>query len=146
MTIAELAHSGKAAAARVPSSWLLAGIVALSSSASFGLGILEGREIGDAGGLSITELGTTTPPKNIAPSVRPQPAAAAAAVTAAPPVSAPSSLPAGGEYVASKNGTKYYLPWCGTVKNIKEENKVWFATKADAEKAGYAPAANCKGI
>lgn len=49
-------------------------------------------------------------------------------------------------YVASKNGTKYHLPWCGSAKQIKEENKIWFATKEEAEKAGYTPAANCKGI
>lgn len=51
-----------------------------------------------------------------------------------------------GTYVASKNGTKYHLPWCGSAKQIKEENKIWFKTKAEAEGAGYTPAANCKGI
>jgi len=51
-----------------------------------------------------------------------------------------------GGYVASKSGTKYHLPWCGSAKQIKEENKVWFATKEEAEKAGYSPASNCKGI
>ncbi len=52
----------------------------------------------------------------------------------------------GSEYVASKNGTKYHLPWCSGAKRIKEENKVFFQTKEEAEKAGYAPASNCKGI
>ena len=51
-----------------------------------------------------------------------------------------------GAYVASKNGTKYHLPWCGSAKQIKEENKVWFTTKEEAEAAGYTPASNCKGI
>ena len=51
-----------------------------------------------------------------------------------------------GGYVASKSGTKYHLPWCGSAKQIKEENKVWFKTKEEAEVAGYTPAANCKGI
>ena len=49
-------------------------------------------------------------------------------------------------YVASKSGTKYHLPWCGSAKQIKEENKIWFVTKEEAEKAGYTPASNCKGI
>lgn len=49
-------------------------------------------------------------------------------------------------YVASKSGTKYHLPWCSGAKRIKEENKIWFATKEAAEAAGYTPAANCKGI
>ncbi len=51
-----------------------------------------------------------------------------------------------GGYVASKNGTKYHLPWCTGAKRIKDENKVWFKTKEDAEKAGLTPASNCKGI
>lgn len=51
-----------------------------------------------------------------------------------------------GSYVGSKNGTTYHLPWCSGAKRMKEENKVWFATKADAEAAGYHAAANCKGI
>lgn len=51
-----------------------------------------------------------------------------------------------GQYVASKNGTKYHLPWCSGAQTIKEENKIWFNTKTDAENAGYSPASNCKGI
>ena len=51
-----------------------------------------------------------------------------------------------GQYVASKNGTRYHLPWCGSAKNIKEENKVWFATREEAEAAGYTPAQNCEGL
>jgi methylphosphotriester-DNA--protein-cysteine methyltransferase len=64
---------------------------------------------------------------------------------ASPRAEAQEMVPEGG-YVASKNGTKYHLPWCGSAKQIKEENKVWFATKEEAEAAGYTPAANCKGI
>lgn len=55
------------------------------------------------------------------------------------------TAPEGG-YVASKNGTKYHLPWCGSAKQISEQNKIFFATKAEAEAAGYTPASNCKGI
>lgn len=51
-----------------------------------------------------------------------------------------------GLYVASKNGTKYHLPTCSGAKRIKEENKIWFDSKQEAEKAGYEPAKNCKGI
>jgi hypothetical protein len=50
------------------------------------------------------------------------------------------------QYVASKNGTVYHLPWCSGAKRISKENMVWFSTKTEAEKAGYRPAANCKGI
>ena len=51
-----------------------------------------------------------------------------------------------GQYVASKSGTKYHLLTCPGASQIKEENKIYFTTKAQAEAAGYTPAANCKGI
>lgn len=61
------------------------------------------------------------------------------------PASTATSV-AEGKYVASKNGTKYHFPWCGSAQRIKEENKVWFSTAEEAEQAGYGPAANCPGL
>lgn len=58
----------------------------------------------------------------------------------------PPATSAEGRYVASKNGAKYHLPWCSGAARIAEENKIWFASKQEAEVAGYTPAANCKGI
>lgn len=49
-------------------------------------------------------------------------------------------------FVASRSGTRYYFPWCGSASRIKEENKIWFASEAEARKAGFTPAANCKGL
>lgn len=62
-----------------------------------------------------------------------------------------TDLPAGkqgvdGLLVASKTGTKYHFPWCSGALRIKEENKVWFKSREEAEKAGYTPAGNCKGL
>ncbi|OGD67429.1 hypothetical protein A2442_02900 [Candidatus Campbellbacteria bacterium RIFOXYC2_FULL_35_25] len=51
-----------------------------------------------------------------------------------------------GNYVVSKNGSKYHLPWCSGAQRISETNKIWFETKEEAENKGYTPAANCKGI
>jgi len=127
---------------------LLIAIVLLSSSASFGLGMLAGREsgAGEPGGdfwvedLRQADAASTTPEvadrtdEVVVPLER-QTASVGAVVPAS-----------GGAYVASKSGTKYYLPWCGTVSRIKEENKVWFGTKQEAEQAGYEPAKNCKGL
>lgn len=56
------------------------------------------------------------------------------------------ALPESGGYVASKSGAVYHLPWCSGAKRIKEENRIYFASKEEAERAGYRPAANCKGI
>ena len=49
-------------------------------------------------------------------------------------------------FVASRNGKKYYYAWCESAKVIKEANRVWFSTADEAEKSGYEPAANCKGL
>ena len=51
-----------------------------------------------------------------------------------------------GKYVASKNSTFYHYPWCPGAQKIKEENKIWFQTKEEAENSGYKPAGNCDGL
>jgi len=51
--------------------------------------------------------------------------------------------PTTASYVASKSGTKYHHLMCPGAKQIKEENKIFFATTAQAEAAGYSKAANC---
>lgn len=66
--------------------------------------------------------------------------------TSTPAVAAVYGVKSAGKYVASRNGTKYYLPTCSGAKSISEANKIWFSTKEEAEKAGYAPSAACKGI
>ncbi|MFA5998134.1 MAG: hypothetical protein WC814_01990 [Candidatus Paceibacterota bacterium] len=58
----------------------------------------------------------------------------------------PAAESAAGPIVASKSGTKYYLPGCAGAERISEANKVWFASAAAAAAAGYAPAVNCKGF
>ncbi|MFZ2522584.1 MAG: hypothetical protein WAX44_03685 [Minisyncoccia bacterium] len=51
-----------------------------------------------------------------------------------------------GEVIGSKSGKKYYYPWCGTVKRIKPENRVYFASIELARQAGFTPGGNCKGL
>ena len=50
------------------------------------------------------------------------------------------------KYVGSKSGAAYHFPWCPGALKIKEQNKVWFQTKEEAEKKGYKPAGNCPGL
>ena len=57
-----------------------------------------------------------------------------------------ASLTIGGQYVASRKGSKYHFPWCSGAQRIKESNKISFNTREEAERAGYTPAANCKGL
>ncbi len=45
--------------------------------------------------------------------------------------------------ITSKNGTKYHYLNCPGAKQIKEENKIVFASPSLAEAAGYTLAANC---
>ncbi len=106
-------------ATKAPRDVLIIGILLLASLASFGLGYLAGQDASHDGAVITEEL---------------------------PVVASPDAGPASGQVLASKNGTKYYLPDCSGASRISEANKVWFATAAAAAAAGYAPAANCKGI
>ncbi len=129
----------------VPEGFLTLAVVALASSASFGLGYITGRE-GEEESVRI-EQGV----------VEALPAAAVAAPLTAKetPAKAPkakkaepvgTATEANGVYVASKKGTKYHLPTCSGAKTMSPENKIWFTTKEEAEAAGFTPAANCKGL
>ncbi len=51
-----------------------------------------------------------------------------------------------GLVVASRNGSKYYLPWCSGADRISEANRVWFTSETQAKTQGYSPASNCDGL
>ena len=57
-----------------------------------------------------------------------------------------NEAPYSANFVASKSGASYYLPSCSGVAKIKEDNRVWFATVAEAQAAGYTAAINCPGL
>ncbi len=141
MTISEGQEAGKAFLGRIPADALVLLVLVLSSGLAFGLGILAGKGMargeGADEGFWIEQL-----PEGV---VERGGAAAASAIAPAKEPEAPA-VPEVQAYVASKNGTKYYLPTCGSAKRIKEENRVWFATKGEAEAAGFGPAANCPGL
>lgn len=117
MTIADAREKCKSFVTKAPRDVLLIAVVVLISSLSFGLGYLAG---------SGAERASTV-------TVESQPLAETLATTTE-------------RVVASKNGTKYYLPSCVGAGRISAGNKVWFASAGAAIAAGYAPAANCKGI
>ncbi|MEK7178177.1 MAG: hypothetical protein AAB721_00760 [Patescibacteria group bacterium] len=48
-----------------------------------------------------------------------------------------------GNFLASINGKAYYPKDCAAANRIKEENRIWFDTKEEAEAQGYKPAQNC---
>ncbi len=49
-----------------------------------------------------------------------------------------------GSYFASKMGHKYYSISCSAGKTIKQENRVYFSSAAQAETAGYSLSSGCK--
>lgn len=120
----------------------LIAVVILLALLSYGLGYWSGRETGTEGIVRIcAENGASVQSYDVSSENKAGEGKASlkAAVEDA-------NLPQEQGYVASKNGTKYHLPWCSGAQRIKEENKVWFKSKAEAEAAGYTPAANCKGL
>lgn len=63
--------------------------------------------------------------------------------TPAEPIANNNATAKEGKVLASKNGKKFYYPWCSGVSRIKEINRVYFASAAEAQVAGYTQAANC---
>jgi len=47
------------------------------------------------------------------------------------------------DFFASNRGSKYYPVGCSAGKNIKQANRVYFATGEEAEKAGYELSSSC---
>jgi hypothetical protein len=47
-------------------------------------------------------------------------------------------------FFASNRGSKYYSLNCSAGKTIKQENRVYFATREEAEAAGYELSSSCR--
>lgn len=123
--------------------YFLAILLVLVAVASFLLGRASVTQSGAgevAGGGNRVFLATTTALTPLQPAALPLSGGESGVST---PVSAPTSnLP----LVASKSGTKYHLTTCPGASQIKDTNKIYFATPAEAESAGYTKAANCPGL
>lgn len=125
----------------IKQSLFISALILLVAVASFGLGKLSRLEMArtpvviqekkESQTIQSEEVVTKEPVKIEHSSV--------AAVAAAKPIG-PESV------VASKNGKKYHFPWCSGARRISEANKVVFENSDEARKAGYTPAANCKGL
>lgn len=140
------------AAGGVPKGVFVVIALILAGSAGTGLGILIGRDTAkgqdqfwienlpaEQRGIA-TDTASTLPPAGAS-----QAAAAAAAVPGYIPPPTPPA-PVDGIVVASKTGEVYYLPTCASAKRITPEKLVTFASRAEAEAAGYRAAKNCKGL
>ncbi len=47
-------------------------------------------------------------------------------------------------FFASSRGTKYYSIGCSAGKTLKQENRIYFSSREEAEKAGYELSSSCK--
>ena len=71
--------------------------------------------------------------------------APAAAPAPAPKAEAkPAPAPAAGGFVGNKDSKTFHKADCKTAAKMKAENRVAFASKAEAEKAGMKPCKVCK--
>ena len=100
---------------------IIIGVLIFASTLSFGLGYLAGLDASSSV----------------------DPGQGSAAVFEDSPIATTSST---GQVIASKSGTKYYLPTCAGASRISDANKIYFNSAELARAAGYSPAANCDGI
>jgi len=112
----------------------VAAVIFYASLASFGLGRLSALWP-EKQPLRIIEKTESVPYATSSP----QSSRSSGASVAAP-------LSQKGKYVVSKSGKYYHYPWCPGALRIKEENKIWFETRKEAEALGYKPAGNCEGL
>src|SRR6185295_18364605 len=101
MTIAELSDKCKAFLDQVPRDVLIVAVLLLASTLSFGLGYLAGQDAGQGSEITIV-----------------QGAAASLPMSTSVPTPAGVGVPTNVGIVASKNGTKYYLPTCSGADRI----------------------------
>lgn len=57
---------------------------------------------------------------------------------------APTKKTSSQNFFASSRGKKYYPVGCSAGKSLKQENRIYFGTREEAEKAGYTLSASCK--
>lgn len=60
-----------------------------------------------------------------------------------PELSTQVSLASMKQFFASKRGKKYYPTGCSAGKSIKTQNRIYFDTSEQAEKAGYSLSTSC---
>ena len=87
---------------------------------------------------TITPVPTDTP---VPPTATSEPTAVPtlAVATATPPADWSSC-----RYIGNKNSMKFHRASCGSVKQMKESNRVCLQTREEAVAAGYVPCGNCK--
>lgn len=135
-------------ASAISRDWVLMACLALTASLGLGIGLLAAKENQPASDpLWIEQLPPEELPGSVGTSSERGPSGQGSTASGiSQPAAAASAVQEGGKYVASKNGTKYYVPSCAAAKRIKSENRIWFSTEQEAQSAGYQPSTACKGL
>jgi len=117
----------------------MAFLLVLVATGSFGLGVMSAH-VPVENTVTVTES-ALIPLKSteIAPVENILPTNASGKETLSQPIMAPKQ-----NFVGSKSGSKYHKLSCPGAKQIKDTNKIFFATEVEAEASGYTRAANCK--
>ncbi len=111
---------------------LIALVVILVGVGSFELGRLS--RAGDSPGIKI----------EYPPEVLNQPANAVSATNPSSVLQKTEIPTVGKKFFASNRGKKYYPVGCSAGASLKEENKIWFNTREEAEAAGYELSSSCR--
>ncbi len=89
----------------------------------------------------------STETRSMAPEVITVEAALTAAPTAKPtarPTAAPTPTPALQTYILNTNTHKFHYPWCSSVDQMKEKNKLEYeGSREEIIEMGYAPCQRC---
>lgn len=118
-------------------------IIILVGFGSFGLGRLS-KEVSKPG-ITVKEYNLASVGSILAPaSVEAVDNQKNHTVTSSKPAQKTNTVKTVKNYFGSSRGSKYYSIGCTGGKTLKEENKIWFASKEEAEKAGYELSSTCK--
>lgn len=108
---------------------------------SFGLGRLSLNTQVQDQSATVT---LSTPPSTLKASSTDKALVATTSSSQPAPLAPSDVVDAAKNFVASKSGTKYHKITCAGAKQIKDTNKLFFATEEEAKASGYTRAANCK--
>lgn len=91
-----------------------------------------------------TSAGEPTAPQESVSQPEPEPDPEPAPTPQPQPEPAPQENTQKTGYVGSIDSDKYHSPGCRWAKKILPENEIWFATKEEAQAAGYSPCGTCQ--
>ena len=108
----------------------------------------ESVEAAEAAGRTPCKVCLPDQAEHTMPVDTPQPEATVIPITTPAPTAGPQPEDRGGPgdtaYVGSKNSNKYHLPSCRYAQSIDDENRVVWASREEAEAAGYEACKVCK--